>query len=114
MSAVYPKFTDVYSKPKTEGIQLSKGYYAPKCTFAIELKLNKRYRKPKMLDLWEKDMEKLSDILTRNPSLACFCILFDKKNRVSEISELTSFGTSYPEIKLIYANAKDNTYFINV
>jgi len=113
LSAVFPESTDVYSKPKTEGIKLAKGYYAPRCTFAIELKLNKRYKKRKMLDLWEKDMKKLSDIRTRNPSLVCFCILFDKKNQILEANETALLGTKYPGIELVYANADGYINYMN-
>ena len=113
LSAVEPEDTDVYSKPQTEGIRLSKGYRAPECLFAIELKLNKRYKKEKMLAIWEKDMKKLGDILSRNPSLACFCLLLDKKNRISEENELADLEVNYPRIKLIYANANGKALFMN-
>lgn len=113
LSAVEPEDTDVYSRPQTEGIRLSKGYSAPECLFAIELKLNKRYRKKKMLALWEKDMKKLDDILTRNPLLVCICILLDKKNRISEENELTELRGKYQRIRLIYANANRKAFFMN-
>jgi len=113
LSAVEPEETDVYSNPQTEGIRLSKGYSAPDCSFAIELKLNKRNKKEKMLAIWEKDMQKLDDILSRNPSLACFCMLLDRKNRISEENELTDLEANYPRIKLIYANANDKAFFMN-
>lgn len=113
LSAVEPEETDVYSNPQTEGIRFSKGYSAPECLFAIELKLNKRNKREKMLVIWEKDMKKLDDILSRNPSLTCFCMLLDKKNRISEEHELTNLAASYPRIKIIYANAHGEDFFMN-
>jgi hypothetical protein len=113
LSAVEPEETDVYSNPQTEGIRFSKGYSAPECLFAIELKLNKRNKKEKMLSVWEKDMEKLADILSRNPSLTCFCMLLDKKNRISEENELADLEAKYPRVKLVYANASGMTFFKN-
>jgi len=113
LSAVKPEETDVYSTPQAEGIRFSKGYSAPECLFAIELKLNKRNKKEKMLIIWEKDMKKLHDILSRNTSLTCFCLLLDKKNRISKERELTNLAAGYPEIKIIYANAHGEAFFIN-
>lgn len=113
LSAVEPEEADVYSNPLTDGIRFSKGYSAPECLFAIELKLNKRSKKEKMLAVWEKDMQKLADILSRNPSLTCFCMLLDKKNRISQENELTVLEAKYPGIKLVYANAKGMAFFRN-
>jgi len=113
LSAVEPEETDVYSNPQAEGIRFSKGYSAPECLFAIELKLNKRNKKEKMLVIWEKDMKKLNDILSRNPSLTCFSMLLDKKNRISDEHELTNLAASYPRIRIIYANAHGENFFMN-
>lgn len=111
MSAVDPSFTDVYSGAHARGkIRLTKGYSAPIIYFAIELKLNKLNKKPRMLVQWEKDLIKLAEIKTRNKWLTCFSILLDKRrNDVSE-NEFNEMKNKYPEVGMAYANCNGQAY----
>jgi hypothetical protein len=104
LSAVDVGFTDMQSQARRGRIRLAKGYCANVCYFAIELKLNKHYNKPKMLKDWTADMVKLASIKTRNPYLICFSILFDKKaNKLSE-KEFEEILNKYGQIRILYAN----------
>jgi hypothetical protein len=112
LSIVEPETTDVYSNPTTDGIRLSKGYRAGDCYIAIEIKLNKRFDKQKMLEGWEKDMCKLENIRTRNPYLTCFSLLLDKKNHNLTDIERADMRKRYPQTRIVYANARGNDFFI--
>ena len=113
LSVIDPMTTDVYSTSTTRGIRLSKGYNAGKCYVAIEIKFNKMHNRQKMLELWEKDLSKLENIKTRNALLDCYSILFDKKDHISQETDLAIFSNRYPQIRIVYANASDNVFFVN-
>jgi hypothetical protein len=105
LSAVDPSFTNTFSNKGLGGVKLSKGYAAKICYFAIELKLNKLDSKPDMLKRWIADMDKLTDIRTRNPYLTCFSILFDKKANTLTKEEFEEISNNYRRIKILYANS---------
>jgi len=113
LSAIEPKNTNVYSAPRRGEMKLAKGYRAGDCYFAIEIKLNRTNGKPKMLARWIKDIEKLEDIRRRNPLLTCFAILLDKKGHLLEEAELFDMQRNFPQVKIVYANANSQDYFIN-
>jgi hypothetical protein len=113
LSAIDPGTTNVYSKIRKGGVRLAKGYRAGECYLAIEIKLNKSDSKRKMIAKWEKDMRKLEDIKTRNPSLTCFSILLDKRSHISSDDELAQLPEAFPNTKIVYANAVGNEYFID-
>jgi hypothetical protein len=110
LSAVDTAFTDTFSNMETGGVRLSKGYSAKMCYFAIELKLNKRDNKTKMLRDWIKDMDKLTNIKTRNPYLTCFSILLDKKANAFTSTEFNDICNKYKQIKALYANANHQAF----
>jgi len=66
-----------------------------------------------MMTKWTKDLEKMRDIKSRNPSLTRFSILFDKKSHGLTENELSDFQRRYPETRMVYANAKGEHHFIN-
>lgn len=110
LSAVDPLFTDTFSNREIGGVKLSKGYSAKLCYFAIELKLNKLNNKSNMLKRWITDMEKLTNIRTRNPYLACFSVLFDKKTNHLNPEEFEEICNKYRQIRLLYANTDGQIY----
>lgn len=112
LSIVEPKTTDVYSTATTDGIRLSKGYTAGECYIAVEIKLNKKLDKQRMMAAWEKDMRKLQNIRTRNPNLTCFSLLLDKKNHSLTESEGARLRRLYPQTRIIYANASGIDFVI--
>lgn len=113
LSAVDPEDTYVYSIPKKDGIKLAKGYEFGRSHCAIEIKLNKIDSKQKMLTKWIKDLDKLRDIKSRNPSLTLFSILLDKKNHDLTEDELSDIQRRYPRTRIVCANANGEHSFIN-
>ncbi len=113
LSVIDPSWAKVYSKPQTRKIKLAKGYEAPVCYSAIELKLNKMNRKAKMFEKWEKDIRKLADIKTRNKFLTCFSIFLDKKNNKLTDHEFRGLCINHPDVRIVYANAEGQEFFGN-
>lgn len=110
LSIVDPSFTDTFSNVETGGVRLSKGYSAKMCYAAIELKLNKLDNKNDMMKNWISDMDKLTDIRTRNPYLACFSVLFDKKANTLSKNEFDEVCKKYKQVRVLYANTKGQVY----
>jgi hypothetical protein len=101
LSAVDPAFTEVHSNWRNAKIILRKGYRAGVCYFAVELKLNKIRKIPRMFEAWQKDMVKLENIKSRNKLLTCFSILFDKKGNAFADEQFKEIVNKHPQVKIL-------------
>lgn len=106
ISSIDPQYTNVYSKKVREGRKrpmLAKRYAFDKSHFSIEIKLNKGvWSKNYTCKLWKKDLKKLKDIKSRNPTMLCFSLLLDRRGHFTE-RDLAELRNSYPEIEIVYA-----------
>lgn len=92
---------DLYSIDSTSKDKRGKGYEFDEANVAIELKLNKNSGKEKLLEKFDKDLRKLKRLKNRNPNVTFISILFDKRNRLSQI-DLNNMKNKYPMIKIYY------------
>lgn len=108
ISAIDPQYANVYSKRVKEGRKrpmLAKRYEFDKSHFSIEIKLNKGvWSKNYTYKIWEKDLQKLRDIKSRNSTMFCFSLLLDRRGHFTE-RDLEELRNSYPHIEIIYGRS---------
>lgn len=86
---------------KKHEIVRRKGYYFEEPSIAIELKLNKRIKKPTaIMRLWEIDLKKLKRIQRKRSNSKFISVFFDKNKVFTNIENIKA---QYPNIKIIYA-----------
>jgi len=92
---------DLYSTTRPSQ-RLSKGFEFSNANVGIEVKMNRRGNKLKVIMEIEKDSKKLEKLKRRNPSTLFIVVYFDKKNQLTS-HDINELQTKYGSITIRYS-----------